>query len=55
MNPIASYIVARLKEPSSHAGLAALMQGLKMIFPAYGVAFDIASMVMGAAAATTAG
>ena len=55
MNPVSQYVVDRLREPSSHAGFAAIFQGLKYIFPEYALAFDIASMVLGSAAVVKAG
>lgn len=41
----------RGNEPSTHAGIAAMSQGLKLLAPHWGFAFDILTMAFGALAA----
>lgn len=43
-------ILARLKEPSTHAGIAALLQVGKTFFPTYAAFFDMATMAFGSLA-----
>jgi hypothetical protein len=45
-----NYIFARLKEASTHAGLATLVQGLKFFAPQYGAIIDAASALFAAIA-----
>jgi hypothetical protein len=42
--------VSRLKEPSTWAGLAGIMQGLGAMFPAYAAVFHGLTMVAGGVA-----
>jgi hypothetical protein len=44
------YVKARAKEPSTWAGFAALLEGLKLVFPQYGILIAVAQAVVGGAA-----
>jgi|WetSurMetagenome_2_1015567.scaffolds.fasta_scaffold1445428_1 hypothetical protein len=44
------WIKSRLAQGSSHAGIAALLQGLKFFFPAYAPVIDAGSALFGAIA-----
>lgn len=55
MNPLLKMFLDRIREPSSMAGVAAMLQGAKLIFPEYSLAFDIVSMVLGGTAVATKG
>lgn len=49
------YVVERLKEPSTHAGLAGVAQGLGLLFPAHKAILDAVTLIFGALAAATKG
>lgn len=44
----------RAKEPSTYAGLAGVLQGLKMVFPQYAAYLDAGTIVAGSIAAVVA-
>jgi hypothetical protein len=44
------YVKARAKEPSTWAGFAALLEGLKLVFPQYSILIAVAQAVVGGAA-----
>lgn len=46
-------LIDRFKEPSSHAGIAALAQALAVIFPQYAYIFGAITVIFGGAAITT--
>jgi hypothetical protein len=51
----ANWFVARLSEPSTHAGLAAIMQGAKILAPQYSAVFDCFTLLFGGIAAVKKG
>lgn len=48
------WLIERIREPSSHAGFAALLQAAKFFFPAWGAVIDAATALFGALAVTLA-
>lgn len=53
MNPILlvlSFVISRLREPSTHAGIAALLLALSQMFPAYALILQTAAAVFGGGA-----
>jgi hypothetical protein len=50
MLKLALFLFARLREPSTHAGLSALLLALAQLIPAYGVVFNAAAIVLGGGA-----
>lgn len=44
---VAGAVVSRAKEPSTYAGAAAIFEGLKLVFPAYGAALTAAQVIAG--------
>lgn len=48
MNNAVAMVISRLKEPSSHAALAALVQVLSFLMPQYATVFNTLTVVFGA-------
>lgn len=49
------YIVQRLKEPSTHAGIAGIAQGMALIAPSWKPALDALTLMFGLIATAVPG